>query len=201
MELQYQTPRKGQKPSLWLLLGAAVLGLLLAGLGISKLAGKEPEKPEVITVSSLQKIIHVSELSTFTAVYNGIAEVKNETRPEETDYYVSYEAKVEAGLDLEQIALSVDQEAKVITVELPDIYLTDINVDITSLDYIFLNPKANTSTVTQEAFQACEADVQQECQEQTAIYDLAKQNAVNVLTALIDPLVEQLDAEYQLVID
>lgn len=201
MELQYQTPRHVQKPSLWVLLVAAVLGLLLAGWGVSKLAGKEPERPEVITVSSLQKIIHVSELSTFTAVYNGIAEVKNETKPEETDYYVSYEAKVEAGLDLEQIDLSVNQEAKVITVQLPDIYLTDINVDITSLDYIFLNPKANTSTVTQAAFQACEADVQQECQEQTAIYDLAKQNAVNVLTALIHPLLEQLDTEYQLVID
>jgi len=38
--------------------------------------GKE-EKAQVITVSTLERIIKVSELSTFTAVYNGIAEVKN----------------------------------------------------------------------------------------------------------------------------
>ena len=69
------------------------------------------------------------------------------------------------------------------------------------MDFIFFNDKANTSTVTQEAFKACEADVQQESEQQTAIYDLAKQNAVNVLTALINPIIEQLDAEYSLVID
>ena len=33
------------------------------------------KRAEVITVSTLEKIIEVSELSTFTAVYNGIAQV------------------------------------------------------------------------------------------------------------------------------
>lgn len=40
---------------------------------------------EVITVQTLEKIINVSELSTFTAVYNGVAEVKNEKTPDKIE--------------------------------------------------------------------------------------------------------------------
>lgn len=52
----------------------------------------EEERTSVITVSTLEKIINTSELSTFTAIYNGIAEVMSTESPEEIDYYVSYEA-------------------------------------------------------------------------------------------------------------
>ena len=86
-------------------------------------------------------------------------------------------------------------------VDIPHFRITDSNVYITSLDFIFYNDKANASTVTQEAFKACEADVQKESEQQNAIYELAKQNAVNVLTALINPIVEQLGTEYTLIID
>lgn len=161
---------------------------------------KEPVK-EVISVATLKDIINVSELSTFTAVYNGVAEVKNQQTPTETDYYVSYEAKVKAGIDFEKIVFNVDKEQKRIKVTIPEVYITDVNVDIASLDYIFVNDSANTSTVSQQAFKACEADVQAESQQQEKICELAEQNAKNILTALIRPIVEQLDEEYELVIE
>lgn len=186
---------------LWLTIVAIVLVLVVAVFIVFRMTGKDKSEPEIITISTLEKIINVSELSTFTAVYNGITEVMNEKDTKEIDYYVSYEARVNAGTDFEKIVISVDNEIKTITVDIPEVYITDINVDIASLDFIFLNNKANTATVTQEAFKACEADVQRESEQQTAIYDLAKQNAVNVLTALINPIIEQLDAEYTLVID
>ena len=197
MENKTQT----KKPRLLMMVLAVVLVIGVAVFIAFQMKGADKPEPEVITVSTLEKIINVSELSTFTAVYNGIAEVMNEKKPKEIDYYVSYEARVNAGIDFEKIAISVDSEAKKITVDIPEVYITEINVDIASLDFIFFNDKANTSTVTQEAFKACEADVQQESEQQTAIYDLAKQNAVNVLTALINPIIEQLDAEYSLIID
>ena len=156
------------------------------------------KEAEVITISTLEKIINVSELSTFTAVYNGIATVNNEKKTEKIDYYVSYEAKVDAGIDFEKLEISVDNENKIIEIKIPEIYITEINVDISSLDFIFMNDKANSSTVSEEAFKACEADVQAESKQQMAIYELAKQNAVNILTALTKPIVEQLDAEYGL---
>ena len=192
-----QLPKKMQ---LIILVVAAVLVVGIAVLAITGLSSSQESEPEVITVSTLERIINVSELSTFTAVYNGIAEVMNEKKPEDIDYYVSYEARVDAGIDFEKIGITVDNEAKVIQVTVPEVYITDINVDIASLDFIFINDKANTSTITQAAFKACEDDVKNESEQQDAIFDLAKQNAINILTALVKPIVEQLDAEYELIV-
>ena len=162
---------------------------------------EKKENAQIITVSTLEKIIKVSELSTFTDVYIGIAEVNNDKNPEETDYFVSYEARVNAGIDFDKIAITVDDDAKTIKVDIPDAYITDINVDISSLDFIFYNKKANKSTITQEAFRACEADVQEESEKQDSILKLAQQNAVNVIKALVNPIIEQLDANYTLVVE
>lgn len=192
---------KDKKAQFLIILVAAVLIIGLVVLGIVKLATPKVNEPEVVTVSTLEKIINVSELSTFTAVYNGIAQVMNEKNPEEIDYYVSYEARVNAGVDFEKIVITVDAEEKKIQISIPEVYITDVNVDIASLDFIFYNDKANTSTVTEAAFKACEDDVKGESEKQAAILDLAKQNAINILTALVKPIIEQMDAEYQLVVN
>ncbi len=156
------------------------------------------DKPEteVITQSSLEKIINVSELSTFEAVYVGVAKVMNETKPEDIDYYVYYESKVKAGIDFEKVLIQINHETKKITITLPNITITDINVDIASLDYMFENNKANTETVSEQAYKACIADVSEESSNEDAIFELARQNAENIMTALISPFIEQLDEEY-----
>lgn len=168
-------------------------------LGVKK--GLEKTEPKIISKSTLEKIINVSDLSTFEAIYNGVAKVMNEEEPEKVDYYVSYKAKVKAGIDFEDVKITVDDENKIITVELPEIKITDVNVDIASLDYIFENDNANTSTVSEKAYKQCIEDVKSESSSEDAIYELAEQNAHNIIGALIRPFVEQLDAEYQLQID
>ena len=72
---------------------------------------------------------------------------------------------------------------------------------MSSLDFIFLNQKADKSGVTEVAYKACEEDVRQESEQQSAICELAKQNAENVLRALIRPIVNQLGEGYQLEIE
>ena len=141
-------------------------------------------KPEIISKSTLEKVINVSDLSTFEAIYNGIATVANEEKPENIDYYVSYEAKVKAGIDFEKVNLEVNED-----------------VDIASLDYIFMNKRANTETVSAQAYKKCIEDVTNESNSTTAIYELAKQNAHNIVEALIKPFVEQLDSKYELKIN
>lgn len=190
-----KTGRKGIK--------LAVVVCILAVLGIAVYAipnTTQKNKPQIITQATLQKVINVSELSTYEAVYNGIAKVTNVDNPERVDYYVSYEAKVKAGIDFEEVDIQVDEEEKLITVTLPEIEIKDVNVDIASLDYIFENDKANTATVSEQAYKKCIKDVTEESSAEQAIYDLAGQNAENIIEALIRPFVEQLDKEYQLVI-
>lgn len=178
-----------------------VLVLAIVAVLIFSLTSKKQTEPEIISKSTLEKIIKVSDLSTFEAVYNGIAKVMNEEKPEEVDYYVSYDAKVKAGIDFEKVEIKVDNEQKIVTIKLPKIKITDINVDIASLDYIFENDKANTSTVSEEAYKKCIEDVTNESNNENAIYKLSEQNAKNIVEALVSPFIEQLDAEYQLQIN
>lgn len=178
-----------------ILLAAAVLIIFLA---VSK--SSRTSVPEIISKSTLEKAINVSDLSTFEAIYNGIAKVTDADDPEKINYYVSYDAKVKAGIDFEKVDISVDAETKRITVTLPEVKITDIAVDITSLDYIFENNKANTETVSEEAYKKCIEDVTNESNNEDAIYELAKQNAQNIAEALLSPFIEQLDSDYQLVI-
>lgn len=183
-----------------LVIVAVVLLAAMAALRFLPDISKSKE-PEIITKATLEKIINVSDLSTFEAVYNGVAEVTNENDPEKIDYYVSYEAKVKAGFDFEQMGVEVDHEQKIITVDIPEIKITDVNVDIASLDYIFINDRANTDTVSEQAYKKCIEDVKMESSSEKSIYELAEQNARNVVKALVNPFVEQLDEKYKLVVN
>ena len=192
-----------KKKTSMLLIGAIGVAIVLVIIGTLLFSGmtKNQKSKEIITKATLEKIINVSELSTFEAVYNGIVQVMSKEEPTQTDYYVSYEAKVKAGIDLEKVDVSVDNKTKKISVTLPEVQITDRNVNIASLDYIFENNRANTETVSQEAYKACIEDVTNESTNETAIYELAKQNAKNIVEALINPFVEQLDSEYVLEIN
>lgn len=178
-----------------LIAGGVILGISLN----SKDSNDGSEK--VLTKQTLMKIVNVSELSTSTSIYNGVAKVMNEKKPEKVDYYVSYEAKVAAGIDFDKIEITVDPDEKKIVIKLPEAKITNIDVDVASMDFIFVDKRANKSTVTETALKACEADVDAESREQSAILDLAQQNAVNVATALVKPFVEQLDEEYTLTVE
>ena len=59
---------------------------------------------------------------------------------------------------------------------------------------------SNTSSVSAEAYLACEQDARAESDAQQTIYELAAQNARNSLTALIRPLIDQLGGEFTLVV-
>ena len=158
-------------------------------------------EPQIITKMTLEKIINVSDLSTLEAVYNGIAKVINEDKPNEIDYYVSYDAKVKAGIDFTQVEIDVDNKEKIITITIPEIKINDVEVDVASLDYIFLNNKANTETVLEQAYKKCIEDVTNEANSEKEIYELARENAQNIIEALIKPFVYQLDEEYEFVIN
>lgn len=176
----------------------AVAGLLAAGAFILRPGQTEPAQ-EVVTISTLEKIIHTSELSTYTTAYNGIATVMNEKDPEEVDYYVAYEATVNAGIDFRDCTATLDAANNIILITLPEVGITDVTVDPGSLDYIFVNKKAETATVSSQALSLCKEDAKTESESQDALLDFAEENAKNVITALTQPLLEQSGTHYTLV--
>ncbi len=181
-----------------LLICVAVLIVAVLGVGTA-INKKDNNEPEISVKATLERIVKVSDLSTFEAVYNGIAKVMNDKKPEKVDFYVSYEAKVKAGIDVEQIELSVNENNKVIYITLPEVKITDTDVEIESLDYIFENDKANTENVSAKAYKACISDVENEASTEDAIFELAEENAQNIIKALVSPFATQYDAEYEIV--
>lgn len=175
-----------------------IIAIIVTALIIKIKIFNKKSEPTIISKATLEKVINVSDLSTFEAIYNGVAAVENEEKPENIDYYVSYEAKVKAGIDFALVEVEVNEAEKIITVTLPEVKITDVDVDIASLDYIFMNNKANTETVSAQAYKKCIKDVTKESNSTDEIYESARQNARNIVEALISPFVEQLDSEYKL---
>ena len=161
---------------------------------------KKPE-PQVLTVSTLTDMIPVSDLSTVTSTYNGVAQVMNEKNPDKLDYYVAYEAQAQAGVNFDELQPEIDEASKTVTIRVPAAHFMDANVDVSSLDFMFNSKKANTSGVTERAYKACQEDADRECSRCEAILELARENAVNTVEALTRPLVEQLYPEYTLVVE
>lgn len=180
---------------------AAIIIVLVVGIFVGvRLAASDKPEQEIVTSSTLTKIINISKLSTYRTVYNGVAKAMDEKSPDKVDYYVAYQATVEAGIDFTKTDITVDDQAKTVVITLPEVTITDIAVDSTTLDYIFVDKSAETSSVSGEALQLCKADVEQETADQDGILKLARQNAQNVVEALTRPLVAQSNPDYTLTV-
>lgn len=160
----------------------------------------EEEQAAIVTSSQLEKVLQISELSTYKVAYNGVAAVRDESGS--LLYNVAYESVVSIGIDMNQIHVEIDdtdEANKEIIVTLPKIEITGVDVDPGSLDYIFEKKSANTEDVSVTAISACKADVEEECQANMVLFELARENAVNTIEALMKPLMEQYE-EYSLTI-
>ncbi len=174
---------------------AAAVILIGIGIGLAYHFSQQDQpaekEPEIVTMSTLEKIVNVSKLSTVKFVYNGVATVPNEEKPEEIDYYVSYNAEISVGIDFDAVYFEQDEEAKIIYAHMPMPYVTNVSVEIKSLDYIFENDKANTVTITQTAYEKCVEDAEKECKTNKDIFKMASDNARNAVTALAQPIVDE----------
>lgn len=179
---------------------AIITAVIIILFNLPKKEKNPPPPPEIITETTLKEIIDVSELSTFEAVYNGVARIPDSADANVIDYYVAYEATVKAGIDFNKIGIKLDKVTKIITVTLPEVKINDINVNIGSLDYIFNDKNANTSTISGEAYKLCIADAEEKSKAEAEIYSIAEENAHNIIEALVLPFVSQLDEEYELII-
>lgn len=200
---QSEKEEKKKKKPLHKMIVIAIAVVLCAViiLVVSVLGGKEETNPQYLTASTLEKIIQVEDLSTYTAIFNGIATKPNHKKPEKIDYYVAYNATVKAGISLEEVQVSVDREAKEIQIILPEVKITDVQVDMASLDFIFEDGDDDATGLSAEAYKLCVDEAEKEAKENTAILELARENAVNSLKALTKPFVEQLDETYTLNIE
>lgn len=158
----------------------------------------EKPKETVITVSTLEKILETEKLSTYEVEYSGVAVRYDEKKTENVDYYVSYKATVKAGIDFDKIEIMLDSESKRIVAQLPKVEISTMNVDQTSLDYLFYDKKLNKSGITAEAYALCKEDLSKKVEENDTILDIATQNTKNAVAALLSPFIEAMGDGYTL---
>lgn len=194
---------KLKRKTLHRILFVAVVLVVVLALGVwggVRLATPRDAGAEVVTTSTLSRIIEISDLSTYRTQYNGVAKAMDEKDPDKIDYYVTYQSTVEAGIDFTQADIAVDKEAKTVVITLPEVTITHVTVDPATLEYIFVDKKAETPTVSEQAIKLCEADVAEETANQDGILELARQNARNVVEALTQPLIAQSAPDYTLTV-
>jgi len=61
---------------------------------------------------------------------------------------------------------------------------------------MFINEKADSNMVSKRGYDASIEDVTMESKKESAIYDLTEENAKNIILALLNPFVEDLDETY-----
>ncbi len=162
---------------------------------------KGPGPQKVDTVSTLIKVVKSSSFSTYEVVYNGVCTVYNEDKPDKVDYYVSYTSTIKAGFDFNEIEITKDDKNHEIVVSLPPIELYEPDVKIEELDYIIVNKKVETETISADAYKICKEDVEEKAKQQDAIYKYAEENGERLVRGLVEPFVESLDEDYTIRIE
>ena len=201
-ETKNETPKKAHKKMRAIRRILSVLLILAAGGALFWFVllpriGSGRQTTEL--VSDLESIREIEDLETATIIYNAVASKQNEKG--DVLYYVAYNGTLTAGVDFKQIGITSDPEKKTITVTLPEASILEYKVDPGSLDYIFLKKKAETNEVSAEAYSLCVEDLKtRTASDSESLIASARENAKKAVEGLVRPWVEQIDGQYELVI-
>lgn len=70
-----------------------------------------------------------------------------------------------------------------------------------SLDYIFATKKKEEDSISQEAYKLCKDDLKKRAEEEEGLKEIARQNSISALRALLAPWINSLDDKYSLEIN
>lgn len=184
----------------WILPAVILVALLLFILGYQVHKHTRNSEKTIISEPMITEILDVSELSTLDSTYNAITDVYTTGEEPTVKYHVAYDATVKVGIDFEKIKIDIQEEKKKIILTLPKTEIQDIDVDISSLDYIYEDDQYDEEKVTLEAYDACIEDVKKKSKNEKKLFSMAKENAKSAIEALLKPWVEEIDQEYTIVV-
>lgn len=164
-----------------------IVAIALVALGFWGSAEmNKKEKTEILTSSQLAKAIDISQLSTAEFVYNGVAEKYSDENPEEAECYISYNANVKVGIQMEEVEFRIDEKEKTVTPILPEITVNIATLDEEAISYI---PKDPDLTL-KEVITLCKEDAMNEANSSEKLYQTAEENLRAVIEALLSPVLD-----------
>ena len=98
----------------------------------------------IVTESTLEKAVEVSDLSVAEYNYNGVYE-HHEEDSDKVDYRIKYNAVVKVGINMGDIKFTIDEENKTVTPVLPELTINDVIVDTQKIKRNFRRKKYECS--------------------------------------------------------
>lgn len=185
------------------LLIAIIAVALIAGIIVAVVVaftGNSEGRQMTEVTSTLKKILEVSDLETAQIIYNAVAKKTAEDN-ETVLYYAAYEGTIKAGIDFSKVDITPDKETKTITVTLPPAEVLETNVNSGTIEYIFMNKKAETESVAAEAYALCIKDLENRSVEDAdKLLETATENAKKAIEGLFEPWLIQSYKDYTLTI-
>ncbi len=179
------------------LLAVAAIVIIVAAMILSAVFSSQGGQTTV-TEASLKEVIKIENLSTVEYIYNSIVEVKDEeSKKEETLYYVSYEGVVKAGFDFDELRFETDKKNNKYIVIIPEIKINSADVKYDSMDFIFMKSKDNKEGVANEAYDKCKADLLTKAEKNPAVKTTARENAESTIEAMLMPFEKDLKNGYE----
>ena len=160
----------------------AVLIAVLAVVGVTFL--KNRQHTVILTSSTLEKVVAVSDINVTRFPYEGVADIKHL-------YYVKYAATVTASADMSKMTFDIDNEAKTVRPILPEIQIKQPVLD--EKQFSFMPDDANIDLKT--VIKTCKVDVVKEVKADKNLYSVAEDNLKQAVTGLIMPIAEAEDYE------
>lgn len=165
----------------------AVLIVVLAVVGVTFL--KNRQHTVILTSSTLEKVVAVSDINVTRFPYEGVADIKN--KDGKHLYYVKYAATVTASADMSKMTFDIDNEAKTVHPILPEIQIKQPVLD--EKQFSFMPDDANIDLKT--VIKTCKVDVVKEVKADKNLYSVAEDNLKQAVTGLIMPIAEAEDYE------
>ncbi len=187
--------------SIWRTIAIGCIVLLIIVMMPTIVSVVSPNQHSLTSNAGLENIIKKSELTLYRSSYHGVAEYRSEENieknKEEPDFYVYYEASIQAGIDFSKVTVAKDGD-NVYVVKLPEPTVTETEILQEKTEYIFIDESQNKLGISGPALQACEADLLEETKDNNAIIENAKANAQNTIRALISPFLKAENSNYEL---
>lgn len=194
-----ETKRKTKK-LLPVIIAVSLLAVIVVAVIIIISTNRSGGEQITKVTTTLEKILEVSDLETAQIFYNAVATKKADDN-EKVLYYAAYEGTIKAGIDFSKVNITADKETNTITVTLPKAKVLETKVDPGTIEYIFLDKKTETESVSAEANKLCIADLERRAEEDSdKLLETATENAKKAIEGLFEPWLIQSNNDYSLII-
>ena len=136
------------------------------------------------TQATLMEVIKRSQLYTVEYPYNGYCPVNDDD--DGLVYYVYYEGRVKAGIDVTKVTLKLNEDGDHVDVSLPKVDIEEPTVDETTLDFIFRDNDYNNKNAYIDGHRCAVNDLKKQIEENGDIESAATESAKDIIKGMIE---------------